>query len=255
MDIPYKAKYIKYKAKYLELKGGDLFNHPKDFFSTNTYQNQKYKFPHRKTFWTSYDELKLLFFSEDYFLGNYASYRKPDCDSVCQNDTIQKLQQIEIFSYLGVGYMRLKGLLEEIDAGLFDKLRKIITNEKIINKLYNNKMYNMDFLYDDILNNDYLNQLKLDIEIITNIIQICIINIVDYVVKNKKEPDIFNNSFFKKIKYDLKKFCVYHFPNSASDGNNILYLFYYSHMHEYIVGLTSHINKFNEHKLLYNLEE
>lgn len=154
-------------------------SYPFDFHSTMTYQNTNYTFPHDTGLSTSKDVLTEWFFDLKYIIPSYMKYGNTNFKGNI-NDIINILKNDNYFALLGATFMRLKSLEEQLD-NMFDKL---IAWKKTQIKPHAKYQKEIDMY----INDETYNKVLLELHVIINYIQIMIINIIDYTVKNNKVP-------------------------------------------------------------------
>jgi hypothetical protein len=161
-----------------------FLNYPDNFTSPQIYQNSNYVFPHNEILSLKYNYLKSIFLSDQYIIPDYIKFYK--------NVEVKPIHDIlklnEYFSILGVGFMKLKGLDEKFDQLVADSLLWSANHT-------HSKYQNLINLYI----NENLNKYIYDINYITNIIQIMIINIVNHVIDYDEFPLWMNTEEFNKI--------------------------------------------------------
>jgi hypothetical protein len=171
--------------------------YPKDFHSTQTYQNANFSFPHDTGLSLSYDSLKKYFYNTKYLIPAYITYGNNNFKGN-YGDIIKILQEDDNFAVLGTTFMRLKSLEEQLDnmfmLALEWKKKQIKPHTKF------------QSLIDKYITTDYYNQMLLTIGVVINYIQIMIINIIDYTVINHKTPSFLHGKRTQKLIDFLRTF-------------------------------------------------
>lgn len=171
--------------------------YPKDFHSTQTYQNANFSFPHDTGLSLSYDALKRHFYNTKYIIPAYIIYGNKTFHGNV-GDTIKILQEDDNFSILGTTFMRLKSLEEQLDNLFMVALEWKKKQTKPHTKFQS--------LIDKYINKEYYDQMLLTIHVVINYIQIMIINIIDYTTNNNKTPLFLHKKKTQKFIDLLKTF-------------------------------------------------
>lgn len=162
-----------------------VLNYPDNFTSSQFYQNTNYYiFPHGEILSLKYDHLKQIFLSNKYIIPDYIKFYK----NVEVKPTYDILKLNNKFSILGVGFMKFKGINEKYDQLVNDSLLWSSTH-------IHGKYQNLINLYINENLNDYI----YDINYINNIIQIMIINIINYVIDYEEFPSWMDSDEFNTI--------------------------------------------------------
>lgn len=181
-------------------------------FSTS-YQNSYIDFPHDTILNLSYNELINIFVDKNYIIPYYIKLTDPKINDEDIDDILLILKNNENFCSLGALFMYLKGLLENTNANtnisginiIEDADKDIVYKSKDLQNFVDN--FNDYFTYNTLY--DFILMLNLIIDVTQNII----INIINYVTKNRNFPEWFNSQvitdlidyipklFTKKMRY------------------------------------------------------
>jgi len=164
---------------------------PHDFHSTLTYQNSNYTYPHTGILTLNFRDVKNWFYDLNFFIPDYIHYYKEDVDV---NEVMTILENNNNFTILGVSFMKFKGLEEGWEN---------LVNESI--QWSNNHTIPKVQPMIDIFINDDLLDYGIEISYMTNMIQIMIINIINYVVDHLDFPLWMNDNKFKELIYNLNQ--------------------------------------------------
>lgn len=135
--------------------------YPKNFTSTQTYQNSNYTFPHNDALSVTTEQLKNHFYNPDYILPDYIKYSGRDI-------SIDMLKS-PVFTTLGISFIKLKNLEEKLDS-LFDtafEWKKTHVNPKFQHAI------------DHYITLHYYNEMVLMVSNLTTVVQLMIINYID----------------------------------------------------------------------------
>lgn len=171
--------------------------YPKDFHSTQTYQNANFTFPHDTGLSMSFAALKKHFYDIKYIIPAYITYGNPTFNGN-MNDIIKILKDDDNFSILGTTFMRLKSLEEQLDTMFNNALEWKKKQTKPHTK------YQQDI--DKYITKDYYDHTVLAVNVIINYIQIMIINIIDYTATRNKTPPFLHNKKTETLIDMLKTF-------------------------------------------------
>jgi hypothetical protein len=159
-------------------------NVPDDFTSTLTYQNSNYSFPHESILSLPVSKLTILLFDSSYILPDYIAYHVGNNN---KNDIMNRLKLNKDFVILGVSFMKFKGLEEK-----WDNLMGVSLEWKMSHT--HNKFQELINLY---INENPEYEIK--INYITTILQLIMINIINYLIDYDDFPDWMNLYEFNDI--------------------------------------------------------
>lgn len=137
--------------------------YPKNFTSTQTYQNANYTFPHNDALSAPLEQLKRHFYNPQYILPDYLLYTGR------QDLSIENLQSEE-FTIMGISFIKLKNLEEKLDE---------FFNQALAWKM-NHTNLKYQKLIDQYITVDYYHDLIVMVNNITTIVQLMIINDITY---------------------------------------------------------------------------
>jgi hypothetical protein len=157
-------------------------NVPNDFTSTLTYQNNNYSFPHESILSLPVSKLTILLFDSSYILPDYIAYHGKNNVNI-----MNKLKLNKDFVILGVSFMKFKGLEEK-----WDNLLDISLEWKMSHT--HNKFQDLINLYIH-ENKEY----EIKINYITTILQLMIINILNYLIDYDEFPSWMDSDEFNDI--------------------------------------------------------
>jgi hypothetical protein len=168
--------------------------YPKDFTSTQTYQNSNYAFPHTNGLSLNYEELINWFISDYYVLNDYITYGNGYSNI---NYIKNQLSKNDNFTILGATFMRLKTFEEFLYNNMFITAIDWKNTHKHSKFQKEIDMYITDY---------YNNELKIIINTTLNYIQIMIINIINFYIKNNNFPVWLNNDITNNLIELLQKY-------------------------------------------------
>jgi hypothetical protein len=212
-----------------------MLEYPPDFYSTTTYQSGSYSFPHGTIMLLPHDKLRNLFYGIEYVIPKYIYHSNPNFKGD-PKIIIDLLKTNDDFSDMGCAFMRLKGLIENIDRNVFVDALNLI--KRTGGQNLNPKLRDAVLTY---ISEEYFNFINIVPHIIIDVIQNIIIHIIRYVSINLKFPNWFNH---QNIIYPIselvrlsKKIC----GDRMQTDIDIAWVYYFSRIMPVLIDMNKYI--------------